>query len=95
MNNPINRDTIKELKEGLKGIIWVGQLGFSLVTPPILLSLFAWWLKKRLGLSGWVIIAAVIIGLVTGASTAVSYYADYKRKEAQEEKRPAAFSEHR
>ena len=93
MNIFDKKDTIKDIREGLKGIIWVGQLGFSLVTPPVLLSLLAWLMKRRLGVGSWIVFLAVVIGLLTGVSMAAGYYGDYKRKEAAAEKRPPGFSD--
>ena len=48
----------------LKYLAWVGQLGLSLVLPPVLACLAAGWLRSRFGLGGWVFAAALVLGLL-------------------------------
>ena len=55
-----------------RGIALVGQLGFSLITPPVVLLWLAHWLQTKYGLGVWVTILALILGLLTSASTALS-----------------------
>lgn len=57
-----------------RGIALVGQLGFSLITPPVVLLWLAHWLQTKYGLGVWVTILALILGLLTSASTALQFY---------------------
>ena len=54
-----------------RGIALVGQLGFSLITPPVVLLWLAHWLQTKYGLGVWLTILALILGLLTSASTAL------------------------
>ena len=54
----------------LRGIALVGQLGVSIITPPVVLVLLAQWLMEKHGWGLWVMVAAIIIGLLTAFSGA-------------------------
>lgn len=47
-----------------------GQLGFTLITPPVLMTLLGWWLNARFALGVWVIAAFLLLGLVTAGAAA-------------------------
>lgn len=66
----------KYLQEVMKGMVMVGQLGFSLVTPPLLLGALGLWLKNRFGLGSWIVLLMLFIGIMTLISTARSYFRD-------------------
>lgn len=51
-----------------------GQLGFTLITPPVVMALLGWWLQRRLGLGTWVMLMALLIGLVTSGVSAWKFY---------------------
>lgn len=57
----------------IRGISLVGQLGFTIITPPLVLV----WLANRLvsnhGWGPWVLIAAIVIGLGCSVSGAWSF----------------------
>ena len=78
-----------------KGIALVGQIGFSLITPPVLMTLLGYWLSMRFQLGSWVIIVFMIFGLLAAFSTAYSMYKRIiKDPEGADEKRPASFRDH-
>ncbi len=45
------------------------QLGLSVVTPPILSVLLALFLQNRYGWGDWVILTAILIGVLSGVSS--------------------------
>lgn len=53
----------------LSRITLVTQLGFSLVTPPVLLVLLALWLQNRTGAGDWLLLAAILTGVLAGISS--------------------------
>ena len=55
-------------------IAMFGQLGFSLITPPVVMALLAWWLQSRLGWGSWIMIVFLLIGLITSAVSAYQFY---------------------
>ena len=88
---------MEDIREALNGLIMVGQLGFSLVVPPLVLGLAGFLLSNRFKLGKWVILLFIAIGLLTSLSTAVGYYSDYRKKAEKEQKenpRPRGFNDH-
>lgn len=67
----------------LSRISLLTQLGLSVVTPPILAVLLALWLQKRFGAGDWVMLAAILVGVVSGVSSVFSFV----RREAARETR--------
>lgn len=76
-----------------------GQLGFTLITPPVVLAIVAWWLQSRFGLGAWVMLAAIVLGLLTSAASAYRFYlrvigAEKKRTKAEGVDKPVVFYTH-
>ena len=59
----------KWLREALNNISIYGQMGFTIVVPPVLLCILGNWLRRRFGLGYWVIVAAIVIGLLSAFTT--------------------------
>ena len=55
-------------------IAMFGQLGFTLIAPPVVMALLAWWLQSRFGWGSWIMIVFLLIGLVTSAVSAYQFY---------------------
>lgn len=80
-----------------RGIALVGQLGFSLITPPVVLLWLAHWLQTKYGLGVWVTILALILGLLTSASTALQFYRKLTAKKGKDNdtpKTPRGYGDH-
>ena len=61
-----------------------GQLGFSLITPPVVMALLGWWLQSRFGLGTWIMLVCLVVGLLGAASSAYRFLrqvlgADHKK----------------
>ena len=56
----------------MRGITFVSQLGFMIVTPPLVLVYLAYQLQVRVGVGPWVMILAIIIGILSAVSGAMS-----------------------
>lgn len=52
------------LRKALQDIATFGQMGFSIVVPPVLLCFFANLIVKKAGVGRWIIVVALIIGLL-------------------------------
>ena len=59
----------KWLREALNNISIYGQMGFTIVVPPVLLCLLANWLRNRFGIGPWIILVAILIGLLSAFTT--------------------------
>lgn len=55
----------KWLKDALRDIATFGQMGMYVVVPPIMMALLGFWLRKKFGLGSWVIIVAIVMGLLS------------------------------
>ena len=82
----------------LRGIVLVGQLGFTLITPPVVMALLADWLQNRFGLGTWVMLLAILVGLLTAGASAGTFYrrtiASVRKKEEAPAKKPVRFFKH-
>lgn len=77
-------------------LVWLTQLGFSVVFPPVGFLWLASWLKNSRGWGNWVIWVAVVLGVVCaidGLRTSLKAMERLARKENKEEP-PVAFNEH-
>ena len=76
-----------------------GQLGFTLITPPVVMALLGWWLQSRFGLGTWIMLVAIVIGLLTSATSAWQFYLrvmgrEKKEAEAEGTQKPVVFYTH-
>ena len=51
----------------------VGQLGFMVITPPLVLIYLGHPLQTRCGWGGWVMLAAIILGLICAGCSVVRF----------------------
>lgn len=77
-------------------IVWLTQLGVSVVVP---LGGFVWisvWLQQRFDWGVWVIILGVVLGVIGAADGLRTSLKTMERlsKEKEEEKLPASFNDH-
>ena len=56
---------MRSLERLARAISFVGQIGFSLVTPPLVLIWLARLAQTKLGWGAWVMISAFVVGLIT------------------------------
>ena len=78
-----------------RGIALVGQLGFSLITPPVVLLWLAQWLQTKYGLGVWITILALLLGLLTSVSTALQFYRKLTaKKDRHQPKPPRGYGDH-
>lgn len=81
------------LQQAMEYLIWVGQLGISLVTPLLLCLLGCWWLTARMGVGLWVYLPGFILGLGSGCTNAWQFYRMTTRDKGKGS--PSAFNRHR
>ena len=73
----------QDIDKFISALSVVGQLGFTVAVPPLVLVLLAHRLQARFALGGWVMAAAILLGLGSAASGAVSLirgWLDVQRK---------------
>ena len=72
-----------KLTKIFQGVMLVGQLGFSLITPPLV---FGW--------GAGVMIAGILLGIVTGLATAYRTILPLIRKDGGHEPKGRSFNDH-
>ncbi len=78
----------------MQGILFVGQLGFLLVTPPLVLIFLANLAQEKLGWGPWVMIAAILVGLLSAGCSVYNLFEKMLRKEKREQPPAAGFNKH-
>ena len=85
---------MKDLVKIARMLALFGQLGFTIVTPPIVLALLAHHLQQRYSLGSWVMAAAIVLGLIAAASGVYGYYrrvTAFEKKQKKEETKTVYF----
>jgi len=90
---------LKKYVQVLRLVATFGQLGFTLITPPVVMALLGWWLQSRFGLGTWVMLVAIVIGLLTSATSAYKFYLrvtgpEAKKTKAEPTEKPVVFYTH-
>lgn len=76
-------------------LVWVGQLGFSLLFPLLCFLGDCWWLNTRMGVGVWVYVPGFLLGLAVGGSTFAAFVRQWLRQAKGESKpRPGGFNQH-
>ena len=80
----------------LQKLLWLTQLGGSLVTPPLLCLFLGHLAQSKWGWGTWVMVAAILIGLAASACSAASFLRYCKKCSEKERKgdKPIAFNNH-
>ncbi|MBQ9967255.1 MAG: AtpZ/AtpI family protein [Oscillospiraceae bacterium] len=65
---------MKDLAAVAKLVAIYGQLGFTIVTPPVVMALVCHQLRMRTELGGWVMVVGILLGLIASASGAYRFY---------------------
>ncbi len=87
----------KWLKEALHYISVYGQMGFTIVVPPVLLCLLGMWLRNKFGLGSWVILVAILVGLLSAFTTIYNLCMQFLAKSTKDsnKNRKISYRKHR
>ena len=79
----------KEVWSVLRYLTYFSQVGFTIVTPPVLCCFGALWLKNHFGWGNGVVIAGLLIGLGAAACGLRDFlrFAERKAREREREER--------
>ena len=78
-------------------LIWLTQLGLSVVVPLGGFILLALWLRQQFGWGDWVIIVGVLLGVVCavdGLRTSLKAMERMSKDKKEEQEPPASFNDH-
>lgn len=85
---------MNRLSKILESAMIVGQLGFSLVTPPLVLVWLSRLAQNRFGWGSWVTVAAILIGILTGFASAYRTLLPLLRKNSEKQPNDCSFNDH-
>lgn len=71
-------------------LVYFTQFGFNMITPPIVLTAVAWWLRNKFGWGNGVMIAAILLGIAVAGCNLWKFmqYTEKKAKESEREQKP-------
>lgn len=86
---------MKQLYTALEDLVWLTQLGLSMLTPLVVLLWLACWLVETHGWPMWIYLPAIVLGLACGAQSFWQFSRRMlKRAKNQKDKPPAGFNRH-
>lgn len=83
--------------KNLSMIVWLTQLGFSIVSPLVFYVLLALWLRSKFSLGAWVLIVGIVLGIagaIDGLRCSLKAMERLSRRSPDEEPPPTSFNEH-
>lgn len=86
-------DKMQKMQKLLRNIALVGQVGAAAVTPPLVLIYLAWRLISRRGWGVWVMIAAIVFGMVCSVCSVWQLLKRFHPD--RKDDRPTGFNDHR
>ena len=86
---------MKPLAQLFKNITLIGQLGFCIVIPPLLLLYLAHLARTHWGWGTWVTVVALIVGLLAAFSSALQVVSRFFGTKKKKDDPPScAFNDH-
>ena len=82
------------LQKFMRGLALVGQLGFCIITPPLVLVWLARLLVVKHGWGSWVMVAAIVIGILTGIVSVYRTVLPLLKERGGEKPRGRSFNDH-
>lgn len=82
--------------QGLRELVWLTELGLSIVSPLVLCVLGAAWLRGRFSLEPWIVIIGLLVGLGGAFSAGLAFYRHTRLMDKKPGKKdpPVYFNEH-
>lgn len=62
------------------------QLGFSLITPPLVMVWLTTWLNEKFSVGIWIVVVGIVVGVLAAVSSAITFFRRYTAKEDEEDK---------
>ncbi len=82
------RTPARSMYKIVQGITFVGQLGFMIVTPPLVMVYLAYQAQVHFGWGAWVMVLAILIGILSAiSSTFTTFYKMLNKKNSAPEEK--------
>lgn len=79
----------------MRDLVWLTQLGMSIVSPLLVFTLGSVWLQNHFFLGKWIVILGVFLGLSGSISAGVSFARHTKHLDSsKKDPPPVSFNEH-
>lgn len=75
-------------------LVWLTQLGLSVAVPPVMFVLLALWLRDSCGWGGWVLWAAVVLGIYCAVTGFLSSLRAMERMSEKEGTPAVSYNDH-
>ena len=85
---------MRSLERLARAVSFLGQVGFSLITPPLVLIWLARLAQTKLGWGVWVMLAAILVGLITGLTSAWRLIRGFSVSEKPKKQEGRSFNDH-
>lgn len=85
---------MKGLYKALEDIVWLTQLGLSMLLPLLMCLGGAWWATSRWGWPMWVYLPGIVLGLAAGAKSFWAFAKERLDRAKQERPRRVGFNSH-
>lgn len=64
---------LRTFQKIVRSVTLAGQLGFMVITPPLVLIYLAHLLQTRFGWGVWVMLAAIVVGLICAGCSVANF----------------------
>jgi len=77
-------------------LVWLTQLGISVAVPPAVFIWLGVWLRNRFGLGNWVVVVAIVVGVVCAVDGLRTSLKAMERmtKDKKQDPPPVSFNDH-
>ena len=75
----------KDRMKALRYLSLISQFGFSVAMPPLICIFAALFVQKKFGTGDWIIIAAIITGIISSGCTFFNFIKTHISKESGEQ----------
>ena len=87
-------DKKKQMRDALRQLTYLSQLGLSLVVPLLMCVFLCYWLTTRFNIGGWIYIPGFLFGLGSSCMTAWKFYTSVNARNKKDKKKPPSFNSH-
>ena len=87
-------ENMRSLTKVFESILLVGQIGFSLITPPLVFVWLAHLAQSRLGWGAWVMVAAIVVGILIGIASVYRTVLPLLKERGGEKPKGRSFNDH-
>lgn len=77
----------------MEGLIWLTQVGLSILCPLLLFILGAVWLHNHCSVGSWIIVVGIVLGLLGAVGGLINTFRMLHRLPEEQDK-PVGFNDH-